>query len=81
VNVRRKFVDEFERTGVDIAKHAITNIVDLYTVEKKARGKAPEERVALRQEKAKPIFDDLETWLQTQLPKISGKRTKPAVRF
>ena len=33
----------------------------------------PAERVAIRQEKAKPIFDDLETWLHAQLPKISGK--------
>jgi hypothetical protein len=27
----------------------------------------------MRQEKAKPVFDDLEAWLQAQLPKISGK--------
>ena len=27
----------------------------------------------MRQSKAKPIFDDLEEWLQAQLPKISGK--------
>ena len=73
VHVRRKFVDEFERTGADIAKHAITQIAALYAVEKEARGKSPEERVALRQDKAKPIFDDLEVWLQAQLPKISGK--------
>jgi len=42
-------------------------------VEKEARGKSPEERVALRQELAKPLFDDLEIWLHAQLPKISGK--------
>lgn len=64
-----------------IAKHAITQTADLYIVGKKARAKAPEERVALWQEKAKPIFDDPEAWLQTQLPKIAVKRTKPAVRF
>ncbi|MCP4082912.1 MAG: IS66 family transposase, partial [Planctomycetaceae bacterium] len=29
--------------------------------------------VAIRQEKAKPIFDDLEQWLHAQLTKISGK--------
>ena len=27
----------------------------------------------MRNSKAKPIFDDLEQWLHTQLPKISGK--------
>ena len=34
---------------------------------------SPEARAALRQENAKPIFDDLEEWLRDQLPKISGK--------
>jgi len=37
------------------------------------RGKPAEQRAAMRQSKAKPIFDQLEAWLQAQLPKISGK--------
>lgn len=41
--------------------------------EKEARGSPPERRAALRQEKAKPIFDDFEAWLHIQLPSISGK--------
>lgn len=82
VHVRRKFVDELERTGADIAKHTITQIAELYAVEKDARGKTPQERVALRQEKAKPIFDELEAWLQAQLPKISGKtKLAQAIRY
>ncbi|SDP01138.1 Transposase [Lutimaribacter pacificus] len=82
VHVRRKFVDEFERTGAGIAKHTITQIAELYAVEKDARGKTPQERVALRQEKAKPIFDELEAWLQAQLPKISGKtKLAAAIRY
>ena len=82
VHVRRKFVDEFERTGADIAKHAITQIADLYAVEKEVRGKLPKERVALRQEKAKPVFDELEVWLRAQLSKISGKtKLAEAIRY
>ena len=73
VHVRRKFFDEAERTDAPIAKHAVKQIARLYAVEDKARGKSPEERVALRQEKAKPVFDDLEAWLHAQLPKLSGK--------
>lgn len=72
-HVRRKFVDVFASQGSSIAKEAIERIAELYAVEKDARGKPPEERVALRQAKAKPIFDDLEEWLHAQLPKISGK--------
>jgi transposase len=42
----------------------------------------PAERVALRQAKAKPIFDDLEDWLKSQLPKISGKtKLAEAIRY
>ncbi len=72
-HVRRKFVDVFASQGSAIAKEAIERIAELYAVEKEARGTRPEERITLRRTKAKPIFDDLEEWLHTQLPRISGK--------
>ena len=82
VHVRRKFVMEFERTGSTIAGHAIKLIAQLYKVEKEARRRPPQERAALRQEKARPIFDELELWLQAQLPKISGKtKLAEAIRY
>ena len=73
VHVRRKFVDIYESEGSAIAEEAIKRIAALYAVEKAVRYKPVEERVALRQEKAKPVFDNLEDWLQLQLPRISGK--------
>jgi len=73
VHVRRKFVEVYEAQGSAIAKEVIERIAVLYRVEKEARGQSPEERAILRQTKAKPVFDDLEDWLQPQLPKISGK--------
>ena len=72
-HVRRKFVDVFTAQGSSIAEEAIRRIGELYAVEKEARGKFPAERESLRQEKAQPVFDDLEEWLGAQLPKISGK--------
>lgn len=82
VHVRRKFVDEVERTGSPIAQHAIKQIAELYAVETEARGKGPEERAALRQAKAKPVFDELELWLHAQLRKISGKtKLAEAIRY
>ena len=72
-HIRRKFVDVFAAQGSAIAGEAIKRIAQLYGVEKQARGQSPEARAALRQENAKPIFDDLEEWLRDQLPKISGK--------
>jgi len=82
VHVRRKFVDIYESEGSGIAEAAIKRIAMLYGVEKEARYKSAEERVALRQEKAKPVFDDLEAWLQLQLPKISVKSAlAAAIRY
>lgn len=72
-HIRRKFVDVFKSQGSSIAEHAIKLIARLYAVEKEARGSPPKRRVELRQRKAKPILDDLEGWLQSELPKLSGK--------
>ena len=82
VHVRRKFVDIYESEGSAIAEEAIKRIAALYAVEKEARYKPSEERVVLRQAKAKPVFDDLEAWLSLQLPKISGKSNlAAAIRY
>lgn len=82
VHVRRKFVDEFDRTGSEIAKGAIERIAQLYAVEKMAKGKPADARAALRTEHAKPIFDELETWLAARLHKISGKtKLAEAIRY
>ena len=82
VHVRRKFVEVFEREGSAIAGEAIKRVAALYALEKAARGKTAEERVVLRQAQAKPVFDDLKTWLQQQVPKVSGKsKLAEAIRY
>lgn len=72
-HIRRKFVDIHKSQGSAIADEAIKRIAQLYAVEKAARGSPPDERRRLRQEKAKPVLDDLEAWLHAQLTRISGK--------
>jgi transposase len=72
-HVRRKFVDVHKAQGSPIADEAIRQIAELYVVEKLARGLPPDKRTAIRQVEAKPVFDSLEAWLNTQLPSISGK--------
>jgi len=72
-HIRRKFVDVQQSQGSAIAEEAIKRIAKLYGIEKEARKLPSDERAALRNEKARPVFDDLETWLRAQLPKISGK--------
>ena len=81
-HVRRKFVDIFKASGLEVAEEAIKRIALLYRVEKETRGKCPEDRVLLRQEQAKPVFDDLEVWLNAQLHRIPGKsELAKAIRY
>lgn len=72
-HIRRKFVDVHRSQGSAIAEEAILRIAELYAIEKEARGSPPDQRAAIRKAKAKPIFDDLQDWLDAQLPTISGK--------
>ena len=72
-HVRREFYSLYESLKLPVAGEAVLRIRKLYDVETQARGLPPAERVALRQEHAKPIFDDLEAWLKEQLGRISGK--------
>ena len=81
-HIRRKFVDVFQSRGLEVAEEAIRRIAGLYAVEKEARGLTPDERVRLRQQRAKPILDDLVTWLAAQLTRIPGKsELAKAIRY
>lgn len=81
-HIRRKFVDIVQSQTSPIAEEAIRRIAGLYAVEKQARGHHPSERVQLRQAHARSILDQLEAWLQAQLPRISGKsELAKAIRY
>jgi transposase len=72
-HVRRKFYDVHKSQGSAIAEQALAFIQKLYEVEAEARGQPPDQRAQIRQDKARPVFDDLAAWLPKQLVKISGK--------
>jgi len=72
-HIRRKFVDVHKSQGSAIAEEAVLRIALLYGIENEARGRPPDERAKIRQEKSKPVFDDLEAWFNAQLARISGK--------
>lgn len=59
--------------GSAIADEAIRRIAELYAVEKVGRGLPPDQRTEIRQAEARPVFQSLEIWLNTQPPAISGK--------
>ena len=81
-HLRRKFVDVHKAQGPAIADEAIRRFAQLYAVEKAARGLPPDKRAEIRQAEAKPAFDGLKAWLNSQLHDISGKSPlAAAVRY
>ncbi len=78
-HVRRKFARVHKAQGSAAAFEAIRRIAQLYAVEKAARGLPPDQRAEIRQADARPVFDDLEVWLNAQLPGVSGKSPLAAV--
>ena len=71
--LRMRLFALFESAKLPVAGEAVLRIKKLYSVQTQTRLLPAPERMALRQEYAKPIFDDLEVWLKKQLGKISSK--------
>lgn len=51
----------------------LRRIAELYLIEADIRGKPPDERLSVRQARARPLLDDLEQWLRAALEKLSRK--------
>jgi transposase len=72
-HVRRKFHDLYEAHQSPIAKEALERIGQLYGIEREIRGRPPEERKKVRNERARPVLEDLKQWFKTCLTKLSKK--------
>ena len=72
-HVRRKFFDVHAATGSPIAREALKRIGDLYGVEKTIAGLPPDPRRRERQQRSKPIAEELRAWAEETLPKLSRK--------
>lgn len=73
-HIRRYFENALEENK-SLAEHALTEIQQLYIIERKADEKelSPEETAALRQKLATPILDALEKWMEKTYPKVLPK--------
>lgn len=81
-HVRRNFYELAVGGPAPIASEALKRIAELYAVETECRGRSPDERRALRQEKSRPILDTLEPWLKAKLGLISQKtKLADAIRY
>jgi transposase len=81
-HARRKFYDLHEARPSPLTTEALHRIGQLYVIEAEIRGKPPHERRQVRQERSKPLVDNLETWLRAALEKLSRKSdTSAAIMY
>jgi len=81
-HVRRRFYELAAAGPAPIASEALERIASLYEIENDIRGRGADERRAARQEKSRPIVDELEPWLRAKLALISQKtKLAEAIRY
>ena len=81
-HVRRKFYDLHVAHHSPVAHEALQRIGELYAIEEEIRGRFPEERRAVRDERSRPLLNSLKQWLEEILVKLSKKSdTAQAVRY
>src|SRR3954469_19086952 len=64
-HARRKLYDVHQVTASPIAFEALQQIAALFAIEAAIRARAPDDRVAARQQQARPRLDGLRTFLDT----------------
>jgi transposase len=73
-HARRKFSEAVKAQGKNKKKgkahRGLILIQKLYRVEKRARRLAPEDRYVRRQQQARPVLDELRSWLDDSLPLV-----------
>ncbi len=81
-HVRRTFVDLHELHKSAVAAQMLDRIGALYAIEQTIRGRPPDERRAIRQERSRPVLDAMSTWLQQTIQTLSQKSaTAKAMRY
>ncbi len=68
---RRKSRGERAATIFPIALEAVKRLDALFEIERAINGCSPAERLAVRREHSAPLMEDLHSWLQDQLAKLS----------
>ncbi len=81
-HVRRRFYELATTGPAPIASEALTRMAELYRIESEIRGRSPEERRTARQERSRPVLEELEPWLRSKLALISQKsKLAEAIRY
>jgi len=72
-HARRKLYDLAEKSSSQIANEGLKQIAELYRIEAEIRGKSPDERLAVRQDRSVPIVKTFGIWLKQQRARVSPK--------
>lgn len=81
-HLRRKFYEIYVGGNAPIATEALARLGKLYEIEAEIGGLAPGLRRALRQTKSKPLVDELKSWFEASLARISkGSKLGEAIRY
>ena len=81
-HARRKFFELHTNHQSQIAGEALEYFQKLYAIEREVAGLDPEARQRLRQEQARPILDEFETWLKRRRQQVpNGSATAKAIDY
>lgn len=72
-HVRRKFYEIDQVQPDSFATQVLKAIAELYAIEKQIKGKPPDQRMAIRQEQAKPRLEQLKNQLRETLSRVPKK--------
>ena len=79
---RRQFFEIHQATQSPVAGEVLRRIAELYRIEDEIRGRPPDARRTVRQEKSKPRIEALKAYLEEQLGRVSGKMpVAKAIRY
>ena len=67
---RRKFDELFKANASPVAAQAIQRIAWLYRIEADARDLTTEQRLLMRQQRSRPLCEELHTWLQLERRRV-----------
>jgi transposase len=70
---RRKLFELAELQKAPIAIEAVRRIDELFAIERQINGLSPEQRVAVRAQRSKPLVDDLESWMRQERRRLSSR--------
>lgn len=71
-HLRRPFYEYYTSTQSPLAAEVLARIAKLYEIEAEIRGKPPDVRRAVRQERSRPLVERLHQWLEDHLPRVAG---------